>query len=329
MYDVITIGSCVRDFFLSSTAFKVISDPDSLTGESECFALGTKINLDNFHVDVGGGAANSAVTFARQGLKAAIISKVGEDPSGAEIVKELKKEKVDVGFAKFDKDERTASSFILLAEAGKRTILTYRGASANFTKNDIPFSKLNTKWLYISSLGGNFEVINKIIDFAEKKDYKIAINPGKSELSAGVGKLAKALSCADVFFLNREEASILTGVDYDSKESITHALCLLAKGIGVVTDGVKGATVCDGRNFYHIGVQKVKAVDATGAGDAFASGFVAGLIRYGNLIEPAMQLAVNNSASVVMHLGAKKGILKKQQPSPFMQNMKVKVVQIK
>ena len=112
--------------------------------------------------------------------------------------------------------------------------------------------------------------------------------------------------------MNKEEAALVTGVSPHDKEKVSHKLCLMTKGIGVITDGPLGATACDKKYFYHINTHNNRAIERTGAGDAFASGFVAGLIKFGN-IEGALELATDNGSSVVNYFGAKKGILRSGQ----------------
>lgn len=328
MYDVLCIGAAVRDFFIKSQAFRIIRDSVYPTGQAQCLALGTKIKIDDYFVSVGGGAANAAVTFARQGLKTAILSRVGNDPSGVEIVNQLEKEGVDTQFIVSDQKLRTASSFILISPDGERTILTYQGAMSGFGDQENLAERIKARWFYISSLSGNITLLNSLIDIAEKKKSKIAINPGQDELSLGVAKLAKALHSADVFVVNHLEASIITGVSHTDKFRLAHALCLLTRGLGVVTLAAKGAFACDAKYYYQIDGRKVEVVDTTGAGDAFSSGLVVGLIRYNGSIEPSLQFAADNAASVVSHLGAETGILKKVGPSPFKTKLKVKTTPI-
>ena len=96
MYDVITIGSATQDVYLFSKRFKVLRDTRAVTGEVECFAFGTKIELDDILFEIGGGGTNTAYTLARQGLKVAALVKVGEDEAGREVEKVLKKGKISL-----------------------------------------------------------------------------------------------------------------------------------------------------------------------------------------------------------------------------------------
>ncbi|MCH7541750.1 hypothetical protein IH981_03185, partial [Patescibacteria group bacterium] len=136
--------------------------------------------------------------------------------------------------------------------------------------------------------------------------------PGSGELAKGKKILAPIFAKADVVIMNREEAASVTGVDFEKKEKIVSKVCLLTRGIGVITDAKNGATACDREFTYHIGTHGNPALDRTGAGDAFASGFVAGFIKYED-VEGALELAADNASNVVNFFGAKKGILHANQ----------------
>src|SRR3989344_9575939 len=100
MLDGVTVGTATRDVFLRSRLFKTVHDPKHLerlgfpTGEAQCFALGAKVEVERPLVSVGGGAANAAGTFARQGVKAAALFKIGKDENGRAVLGDLRKERV-------------------------------------------------------------------------------------------------------------------------------------------------------------------------------------------------------------------------------------------
>jgi ribokinase len=321
MHDVITIGGATRDVFVTSKQFKSKRDESSPTDKDLVLPLGTKIEIENIVFESGGGATNAAVTFARQGLDTACICRVGEDPGGEVVVNSLKSEGVDTGFFIKDGGNYTGYSIILVTVSGARTILVYRGASAHFTEDMIPKSKLDAKWLFISSLAGNVGLLRKLVSWADKSGLQVAVIPGSGELSKGAKVLAPIFARADVVIMNREEAAALTGIPFDKKEKIVHRMCLITKGVGVITDARNGATACDRSFVYHIGTHKNPAKDRTGAGDAFASGFVAGLIKYEN-IEGALELAADNASNVVNYFGAKKGIVHERE-RPFKEKLEV------
>jgi len=297
MYNVVTVGAATRDVFVTSRGFKTKRSRSSRSGADLILPLGSKLALDSIIFESGGGATNAAVTFARQGLKTACICRVGDDPGGKAVLSALEDEGVDTALAIKDKENYTGYSIILATESGERTILVYRGASTCFTEEMIPKRKLDTDWIFITSLAGNVALLKSLVNWAVANKVKVALVPGGDELKKGPKVLAPIFIKADVVIMNKEEAALLTGTSLDKKEKIVHKMCLLTGGIGVVTDGPYGATACDRSHIYHIGTHGNKAVSRTGAGDAFASGFVAGLAKFDN-IEGALELAADNGSGL-------------------------------
>lgn len=317
MFDVITIGTATRDVFLRSNLFKVLKDAVHLrrigfeTGEAECFALGSKIEIEPPIFTVGGGAANAAVTFARQGFRTTSLFRIGNDYEGKQAIEYLKREKVRT-FPAYDSQKGTAWSCVLLSPGGERTILNYRGASEGITKKDVSSGKLKTRWAYVVPGRISFSTISFAVNHFKKIGARIALNPSKAYIEMGIKKLKGIFDCTDVILINREEASYLTGIRYGNVKGIFRRLDKYVHGIAVMTDGEKGAYVSDGHRVYEAGTfSEEKLVDRTGAGDAFGSGFVAGMIRTNN-IEHAIRLASANATSVVEHIGAQTGILTKK-----------------
>ncbi len=91
-----------------------------------------------------------------------------------------------------------------------------------------------------------------------------------------------------------------------------------------MTKGKEGAVVSDGKYLYRATSLKPKGVDGTGAGDAFGSGFVSGMIQKNNIIY-AIQLAMANSGFAITKWGAKEGLLIKSQKWPKVKVQKEKL----
>lgn len=352
MYDIITIGTATRDVFLTSPLFKILHDKKHLkkigflTGEAQCFALGGKIEIGKPVSTTGGGATNAAVSFSRQGFKTASLVKIGGDEAGKDISNELKKEKVNVlslnpKLKTLNLNNGTARSTILLAPEGERTILVYRGASEDLSEKEIHFDKLKSRWAYIVPGKISFEVLEKIFNYLYKNEVLIAFNPSKYFIEMGIKKIHPLLNKSKAVILNREEAAYLTGVDYNKEKIIFKKLDESVAGIAVMTDGVGGSLVSDGHNMYKADIfGNKKVVDRTGAGDAFGSGFVAGLMQRQeeckkglcqiDNIEYAIRLGSANAASVIEYIGAKEGILTKQefQKSKRWQKLPIKIIKL-
>ncbi|HEY4484334.1 MAG TPA: carbohydrate kinase family protein [Candidatus Paceibacterota bacterium] len=309
MFDIITIGSATRDVLLKAEGFELRKHEDSPSGIEQCFPLGSKIEIKEVVFATGGGAANASVTFARQGLKTACVSAVGEDFNGREIVEELRKEKVETKFFQKHGDDYSAYSVILVYPSAERTILSYKGEGQHFELARVPFNKIKSKWLFVSSLGGNYDLLKAVIEHGFKNKIKMAINPGGKELAHGLDKLTPLLRDLDIVIMNQEEAAGLLGMPFEQEEEIFKKLNQIFSGIVVMTKGPAGVVVSDKKNTYRAGVPDSPVVERTGAGDAWCSGFVSELIKNGDMIK-AIQFATANASSVVTKFGARAGILK-------------------
>ncbi len=314
MFDIITFGSATRDTFLrlKKGSYRVLEEEEPSESKSLCFGLGAKIFIEDLKVASGGGATNTAVTFANQGLRTAVFTKVGSDKRGEAVIEELRRFKVNTQLIEKDEDYPTAYSAIL-SLSGERTILLYRGACHLLTERDIPFSKLRTKWFYLAPLSGkSAEVFVPLVKFAKKQGIKIAANLGNSQIELREEILAPQLKEIDVLILNKEEASLLSQIKKEKGREIIKKLKSSLKGILVITKGKEGSMVSDGKYVFTAGIPQVLPFEKTGAGDAFASGFLSGLLKK-NDIEYAVQLATANSTSCIQKIGAKNGLLKKEQ----------------
>ena len=205
---------------------------------------------------------------------------------------------------------RSGYSVLLLTPRGERTVLVYRGASADFTAKEIDRS-LATKWIYVSSLGGDVAALQALWKRAAAQKIQIAWNPGAKELALPLATIKSLINQTAIFSVNQEEAAKLTGHTRHQDISIFHELRTWSNGIVLLTQGTDGCLAALGHEAYHSGTRPVQVVDTTGAGDAFGCGFVGSWIRHADM-KRALQDATANSESVIAALGAKKGLLGKQ-----------------
>lgn len=301
---IVCIGGAVQDIFLyqSSDLVPVCEQPD------ECFVelkLGAKVDVNAIVSSTGGGATNAAVTFARQGIEAAFYGVVGDDLAGAAVLQQLDEEGVDTRHVVHSSKHQTGVSVLLLVPGGERTIVTYRGASTHYREEDFSLDTVQADWLYITSLAGNMQVLNKLVTQAKQQHMKIFFNPGKGELEQAE-QLRNVLSHVDVLLANKQEMQQIVSGD-TAAELVRQALNLVP--CAIVTDGPRGAVASDGKMVVAAGQYDGEpAVDRTGAGDAFGSGFLSQWAQ-GASLERAMWVASANAASVVAQVGAKAGIL--------------------
>ncbi len=300
---VTTIGAAVQDVFLQGKVFTPKTEEDGDVVEE--FALGSKNEVESVIYSTGGGATNAAVTFARQGLDAAYLGKTGQDFAGHNIRADLEKEGVDISQMSYS-ELGSGFSALLLAPNGERTILTYRGASTHYDIDKKQLDSLQTDWIYLSSLDGNFDVIQAVLLWSHEHSVKVVWNPGKKELEEP-DEVKSLLPNVTILSLNKDEMQTL--FEGDTIEDLASTASLSIPYV-VVTDGPNGVAAADGKELLVGGLyEDVPVIDRTGAGDAFCSGFAAALIKGGSLRE-AITLGSANSTSVVGQIGAKAGILK-------------------
>jgi ribokinase len=300
---IISIGAGVQDVFLQGKLFKPHREADGEMVEE--FELGSKNDIEGVVFSTGGGGTNAAVTFARQGMHSCYMGHLGDDIAAQAVLDDLHGEGIDTSLVKHEKQAGTGYSTLLLAPSGERTILTYRGVSADFTLHEADFHSTKADWLYISSLGGNIAALRTILHYAKAHSISVAINPGKGELKHK-SEMRGLLPDVSILSLNKEELQMI--FDGDSLQGLVinaaeHVPCVIG------TDGPKGAIAVYQDKIYKAGMyEDVPVIDRTGAGDAFSSGFVA-MAATGESIEHAMTFASANSTSVVGKIGAKAGIL--------------------
>lgn len=305
---VLTIGAATQDVFLESAQFKIIRDPTFSTGEAECFALGSKIDIPTVLETIGGGAANSAIAFARFGFSVGCATRLGADGWGREVLRRLRSEHVRP-YAAVDRTRRTGLSVLLLTRRGERTVLVHRGAAAVWRVANLP--AVTPRCYYLTSVAGSRRLVEAVVRRSRRQGATLAWNPGAGELAWGWRRIRPLLP-GSILILNQFEARQLTR-RISARETL-RALIRAGCRTAVITVGKNGAMASDGRTPFRSGIHNLRVTDTTGAGDAFGSGFVAALLR-GRPLAVALQLATANSESVIQRVGATPG-LRRTLPTP-------------
>ncbi len=305
MYDVITVGSSTVDVFAKVVSELIKIKTVTSTEELIAYPSGSKILINDLVFLSGGGGTNTAISMSKLGLKIAYLGKIGNDANSQIILKELKKQKV--AFLGTKAKGMSGYSIILDSIEGDRTILAYKGVNDFLTFKEVKIKKLKAKWFYFSSMiGESYTTLEKLAQYAEKNNIKIAFNPSNYLAEKGPIYLKELLSRIHLLILNKEEAMLLAG-NLEIPELIKALM-----GYGplqvIITNGKHGSYTIHKDTLYHIIPNLIKATETTGAGDAFASTYLACMIK-GKDIETSLKLGTKNAESVISHKGAKKGLL--------------------
>ncbi len=331
MLDVITIGSATMDVFVESDDANIVSVyTKNKKSEFMSYPYGAKVEIEDFASQVGGGGVNTACNFANLGFNTGAIFKIGDDIYSEGILESFKNRNIDLSNIIQDPKISTGFSIILVSFQGDRTVLAHRGANAQIKKSDINFEAIkNAKLLYIAPLNGNStKVLDDIVNFAKENDVKVCFNVGSSSIKKGFNYLKKILENAHIVVMNKEEASMATGIQVrpDTKEEkfseqlihpdikeMFRRLKVKDYQAIIITDGGHGAYAYDGKNYYHCPIFEGPVTSTLGAGDAFASTLCASLWKNGPDIGKALMYASVNSAGVVSQFGAIQGLMTFEQ----------------
>ena len=311
---------------------------------------GKKVEVEALEYHTGGGATNTAVGFRRLGHEVSAFFKIGQDQEGVYVLQSLQTNKVDTSHVIVADGVPTATSFIIPTVSGNRVAMVYRGSNLTITEDEIPYEAIkNTDLLYITSLSGaSGDLLLPIVQHAKSHNKIVGVNPGTSQLTTGTEVLCKSMAYIDILILNGSEARCCMAAmvhedrelqlrmiaSHESQESkhmpelmqaplVHQGLCfelrtffkeVHARGpqIVVVTNGKEGVYVSNkDRLFFHPSLA-VPVISTLGAGDAFGSGFV-GMYAQEFSIEDSIRAGMINSASVIGHIGAKTGLLHKDE----------------
>jgi ribokinase len=258
---VVVVGSYVKDLSFRCGRFPA-------AGET---VIGT------FVAGPGGKGSNQAVAAARAGARTRFIGAVGKDPFGAEAAGFLRSEGIDARLAAKPR-ESTGAAAILVDGESQNEIIVAIGASAAITARDVPAALLRGARVVICQGEANAAINRHAFRLARRLGATTLLNPAPM----GPGFDRRILALTDIVIPNESEFAALTGRPPGRSLRGIHGMCrTLGVATVIVTLGRSGCLVSTGTGWTAIAGHRVRAVDTTGAGDAFVGGFAAGLIRYG------------------------------------------------
>ena len=265
-------------------------------------SVGETILGDSYNVGPGGKGCNQAIAISRLGGKVNFISKLGDDDYGKLAINKLKKDNINTSNIIISNKHKTGVAGIHVdRNTGKNAITVVRGAPSSLTINEIDTNLFKQSKIFLTQLEIPIEVTLHCLKAAKEYGLVNILNPAPAcKLSNDFFKLV------DYFTPNETEAEFYTGVKInDENDAKISAKKLIGMGIKkvIITLGEKGLFYSDGKEEIYIKATLEKAVDTTGAGDAFNGGFSFALLK-GKKINECLEIANKVAGFSTTKLGA-------------------------
>ena len=264
--------------------------------------IGQKLAHFGNQMASGGSAANTMSGLAQLGIEAGFLSKIGKDDIGRFFEKQMTESHVKPLMLTSDTPSGRVQA--LVTPDGERTFATCLGAAAELCATDIK-PELFDGWdiFYVEGyLVANPDMLKKAISTAKAKGLKIAIDLASYNVVEESHDFLLDLveNYVDIVFANEKEAFALTGMEPEAALHFIAERC----DIAVVKVGAKGSYIQHGDQVVTIGPMKANVLDTTGAGDMWAAGFLAGLVKNEPLEKCGMMGAIL-AANIIEVMGAK------------------------
>ncbi len=354
--DFVAIGDMVIDAFIRLNEDSKAHVIEKENGSKEiAMPFGDKIPFEFAEEVVAvGNSANAAVSAARLGLKAGLVVNIGQDRDGEKCLAQLNRENVSVEFVKSHEGKKTNYHYVLWYK-DERTILI-KHELFDYSLPDLSGSTKQggaPKCIYLSSVSENALPFHDILAtyLEQNPSVKLVFQPGTFQMKWGTDALSRIYKRADMFFCNVEEAERIlntkseliqkdhhdaAGMPQNENGAPTHSasfikglldgLRALGPKLPIITDGPNGAYTYASKGnelnldqVIHLGIYPDIAppYERTGAGDAFASTFACAHLL-GNSTADSLKWAAINSMNVCQHIGAQKGLLKKEDIAEYL-----------
>ncbi len=290
-------------------------------------AAGELVKADELVLNIGGCATNAAVALSKLGIRSTVSGRVGNDFFGRYVAESLESHGVDAKKLGIDPDRATSQSLIVNVKGQDRRFIHSFGANAGFTVDDLDAAlATHPKVLYL----GGFLILPGLDPEALAERFAKAqasgtwtvldvVTPGPGDY---LRHLAPVLPFTDVFLPNTDEAALIVG-DPDPVSQARAFRNLGAKRV-VVTMGGTGSIALSETLEARLGTYPIDYVDATGGGDAFDAGYIAGLIEGLPELE-CLKLASAIGASCVRAVGTTAGIFNRDEARRFIESNKLAI----
>jgi sugar/nucleoside kinase (ribokinase family) len=288
---------------------------------------GELVLADRLLLTIGGCAANVAVDLAKMGVSASVVGRVGGDAFGRVVADMLRESGVEVSALQVSPDLDTSQTLIVNVKGQDRRFIHTFGANADFRTADIPEEcATRSRAFYL----GGYLVMPKIVQdelvplfaAARKSGSRTVLDvvtPGPADY---LPQLERLLPHVDVFMPNNHEGELMTG-KRDPLRQAEHFRQMGAHTV-IITLGGEGAVLVDPQQRLRAGAFPMNFVDGSGGGDAFAAGYICGMLAKNDAAE-CLRLASALGASCVRAVGTTTGVFTRKECEEFLEEHTVRI----
>jgi sugar/nucleoside kinase (ribokinase family) len=290
-------------------------------------AAGELVLAERIFLAIGGCAANVAVDLAKLGVPAAVVGRVGGDVFGRVVAEMLRGHGLDVSALQVSPAADTSQTLIVNVAGQDRRFIHTFGANAEFTAADIPPQRVaRCRLLYL----GGYLVMPRVRQDELAPVFAAARRAGAYTVmdvvvpgpGGHLAELERLLPHVDVFLPNSHEAAVITG----EKEPLRQAEVFHQLGATtvIITLGDAGSVLVNDRQRLRAGTYPATFVDGSGGGDAFAAGYIDGLLR-GLPAEDCLRVASALGASCVRAVGTTTGVFTRPECEEFLRKHTLRI----
>ena len=303
MLDLLAIGDIKMDTFVPVPHAAITCELQRTTCKM-CIDYGTKTLVPHFLFAVAGSAPNVAVGLKKLGRSTGVLSTIGKDEVGKAALAFLREHGISTKHVELRADISSSHSVVLNFQGESTQLVSHTDV-----RYHIPARMSRTKFIHLSEMGAGYvDLYRELLEYVKKTHTRISINPGSVQIAERKKELFDLLAVTEILFLNRSEAAKLLEKSGSNMSELLDGLMALGPKTVVITDGQAGSYVADKRGRFRAEMFPGERVEATGAGDAFSTGFI-GAVLHGKGPDAALCWGSVNAASVVGYVGPTKGLL--------------------
>jgi sugar/nucleoside kinase (ribokinase family) len=291
---------------------------------------GELVPVDQLVLNIGGGAANTAVDLRRLGVGVSICARVGDDIFGRFATETLVSQGVDVAALRPDSKRATSQTLIVNVKGEDRRFIHSVGANLDFTSADLdpvldPAPRVLHIGYFLILPGLDADGLAERFALARKAGtvtFLDVVTPGPANY---LEPLRTVLPHTDVFVPNADEAALILG----EEDPVRQALAFHDMGARrvVITRGERGLISVSEEDRLELGAYPIDYVDGSGGGDAFNAGYIVGLLEGKSELD-CLKLASAVGASCVRAIGTTAGVFSRTEAEAYLRQHAIKVSQL-